>query len=111
MKGMKFRTIIEKDENGVPVRRFVPCDDQAPEPECFLYGNYMVAEEDQIQQAKEELLKGMFDVIKKVSEDDRFWIVKKLEDNKYTVAWKIEFTHMYFNEQANEENKEATSAE
>ena len=54
-----------------------------------------MVDEDQIQEAKDELLVRLFDTIKKVAKDDKFWIVKKNEDGKCTVAWKIEFPQMY----------------
>ena len=95
MKNIKYRVISEKDNNGNLVKRFVPYDEESPEQECFQYGDYVVVDEDQIQEAKEELLKGIFDTIKKVAKDDRFWIVKKLNDNKFTVGWKLDFPQMY----------------
>ena len=95
MENKKFRVITTKDTNGNYVKKFVPYDEEVPEPECFQYGDYVVVNEDQIQEAKEELLKQIFDVIKEVANDDRFWIVKKCEDNKCTVGWKIDLPQMY----------------
>jgi SepF-like predicted cell division protein (DUF552 family) len=95
MENEKFRLITVKDENGNPVRKFVHYDEEVPEPECFVYGDYVVVDEDQIQEAKEEHLKKIFNTIKEVAKDDRFWIVKKGKDNKFIVGWKLDFTQMY----------------
>lgn len=95
MESKKFRVITVKDENGKPVQKFVPYDQEAPEQECFEYGDYVVVDEEQIQEAKEVLLQDIFNTIKEVAKDDRFWIVKKREGNKCTVGWKIDFTQMY----------------
>ena len=95
MENKKFRVITVKDANGNPIIKFVPYDEEAPEQECFQCGDYVVVDEDQIQEAKEDLLKGIFDTIKEVAKDDRFWIVKKLNDNKFTVGWKLDFPQMY----------------
>ena len=95
MENKKFRVITTKDANGNPVRKFVSYDEEVPEPECFQYGDYKLVDEDKIQEAKEEHLKNIFDTIKEVAKDDRFWIVKKCGDNKCTVGWKIDFPQMY----------------
>ena len=68
---------------------------EAPEQESFTYGDFVVIDEHQIQEAKEVLLEDMFCAIKEIAKDDRFWIVKKRDDNKCTVAWKIDFPQMY----------------
>ena len=95
MENKKFRRSIAKDENGNPIQKFVPYDEKGSELECFVYGDYVVVDEDQIQGAKEEHLKSIFNTIKEVAKDDRFWIVKKRKDNKFIVGWKIDFTQMY----------------
>ena len=94
MEDKKFRVITDKDENGNPVRKLVPYD-EVPEPECHMYGNYVLVDEDHIQAAKDELLVSLFETIKEIAKNDKFWIVKQNEGNKYSVAWKIDFPQMY----------------
>lgn len=94
MENMKFRHVTEIVD-GNPVRKWVPAD-KVPEPECHLYGNYVTCDKDKIQEAKKELIETVFDVIREVAKDDRFWIVKDTaEEGKVTVAWKIDFPQMY----------------
>ena len=109
MENKKFRVITTKDENGNPVRKFVPYDEEAPEPECHQYGDYVKVKEDQIQEAKEALLVQLFDMLKEIAKDDKFWIVKRASDfdnsilgrpagfadDDVTVGYKIDLPQMY----------------
>lgn len=94
MENKMFRVITEKDVNGNPVRKFVPTE-EVPEPECYVYGDYISVYENQIPAAKNELLEMLFHTIKEIAQNDKFWIVKQKEDGKYTVGWKIDFPQMY----------------
>ena len=105
MENKKFRVITVKDENGNPVREFVPVE-EAPEPECFVYGGYLWCAADKIQETKEVLLEQMIGTIRELAEKDNFWIVKDskaftdgpvpvVPENDCTVAWKIDFPQMY----------------
>ena len=93
MENMKFGLVTEVVD-GKTVRKWVPAD-QAPEPECHVYGDYLKVEESKIAEAKEELLGLLFATIREIAKDDKFWIVKKTEDGQYTVGWKIDFPQMY----------------
>ena len=109
MENKKFNVVITKDENGNPVKKFVPCDQEAPKPECHQYGDYMKVKEDQIQEAKDKMLVQLFDMIKELAKDDKFWIVKRASDydgsplgrpagfadDDVTVGYKIDFPQMY----------------
>lgn len=94
MESKKFRVVTEIVD-GKPIRKFVPVD-EAPEPECHIYGSYVTCDKDQLQAAKDVQLESIFEVIREVAKDDRFWIVKDTaEEGKVTVAWKIDFPQMY----------------
>ena len=94
MENMKFRPVTEIVD-GKPVRKWVPVE-EAPEPECHLYCNYVICGKDEIQEAKDANLESIFNVIREVAKDDRFWIVNDAaEVGKVTVAWKIDFPQMY----------------
>lgn len=93
MENMKFGLVTEVLD-GKTVRKWVPAD-KVPEPECHLYGDYFTCGKDVIRETKKELIETVFDVIREVAEDDKFWIVKKTEDGQYTVGWKIDFPQMY----------------
>jgi hypothetical protein len=94
MENKKFNIIISKDENGNLIKKFAPFDENH-QVECFQYGDYVMVDEDQIQEAKEELLVGILNTIKEVAKNDRFWIVKPVDGGKCTVGWKIDFPQMY----------------
>ena len=108
MEDKKFRVITEKDENGNHVRKFVPVE-EAPEPECHQYGDYVKVKENQIQEAKDNLLEQLFDMLKELAKDDKFWIVKRASDfdnsilcrpagfadDDVTVGYKIDLPQMY----------------
>lgn len=91
--GAKFKVIFVEDENGKPVRKFVPENDERPGPEYANYGDYVITDAEHIQEAKEKLLEGMCEVLKKLSEKDEFWIVKAI-DGVLSVGWKINIPHM-----------------
>lgn len=94
MENKKFRVVTEIVD-GKPVRKFLPVE-EAKEPECHLYGGYVACGKDEIQAAKDAQLESIFEVIREVAKDDRFWIVKDTgEVGKVTVAWKIDFPQMY----------------
>ena len=94
MENRKFRVVTDI-EDGKPVRKFVPVE-EAKEPECHLYGGYVSCGKDEIQAAKDVQLESIFEVIRNVAKDDRFWIVKDTaEEGKVTVAWKVDFPQMY----------------
>lgn len=94
MENMKFGLVTEVVD-GKTVRKWVPAD-KVPEPECHLYGDYLTCGKDVIRETKKELIETVFDVIREVAEDDRFWIVKDAdEEGKVTVGWKIDFPQMY----------------
>lgn len=94
MEGKQFKVVFDHDENGKPVRRFVPADDPGKEPEYAVYGDYrLLKEHENIQNTKEELLQGLFDVIRELSGKDEFWIVNTVM-GQTAVGWKIHFPHM-----------------
>jgi len=108
MENKKFRAITEKGVNGNPIRKFVPIE-EAPEPECHQYGDYLKVKESQIQEAKDALLVQLFDMLKEIAKDDKFWIVKRASDfdnsilgrpagfadDDVTVGYKIDLPQMY----------------
>lgn len=95
MENAKFRVAMVKDENGNLVRKFVPCDDGQSEPAVYsVYGDYLKTDKDHIQEAKTALLENLFDVLRDLSEQDDFWIVKALDEDTITVGWKIHIPQM-----------------
>lgn len=108
MENKKFRVVTEIVD-GKSVRKFVPYDEEAPEPECHQYGGVMKVKEDQIQEAKEALLARLFDMLKEIAKDDKFWFVKRASDfdnsilgrpagfadDDVTVGYKIDLPQMY----------------
>ena len=94
MENKKFRVITGTDENGNPIRKFVPYDEGEHSPQFAVYGNYVVVDEAQIAAAKKELLQDLFYVIEELAKKDSFWIVKNHEENKCSVAWKIHIPQM-----------------
>lgn len=110
MESTKFIVLHGKDENGNPVRKFVPVE-LTEEPlltECHQYGDYRKVKEAEIPETKEVLLEQLFDTIREIAKDDKFWIVKRASDFKncalrpagfsdddVTVGYKIDFPQMY----------------
>lgn len=94
MEGKKFRVIMGVDENGKPARRFVPYEEGQAAPVYAVYGDYLKVDKEHIQQAKVTLLEDLFDTIRKISENEDFWIVKELDENTATVGWKIHIPQM-----------------
>ena len=94
MKGKKFSVVMDTDENGEPVRKFVPCDEGHTEPALAVYGDYLLTEKEDIQKAKDTLLESLFFVIRELSEQDEFWIVKETNSGQATVGWKIHIPQM-----------------
>ena len=94
MESSKFKVIFVADENGKPVRKFVPMDDERPGPEYANYGDYLITDAEHIQEAKEKLLEGMYEVLKKLSEKDEFWIVREGVGGSVAVTWMINIPHM-----------------
>ena len=107
MENMKFRPVTEIVD-GKPVRKWVPVD-EAPEPECHQYGGYLKVKEEQIPETKEVLLEQLFDMLREIAKDDKFWIVKRasdfdnsilgrpagFSDDDVTVGYKIDLPQMY----------------
>ena len=94
MEGKKFSVVMGADENGKPVRSFVPLDEFQPVPVYAVYGYYLLIEKEDIQKAKDELLQSLFNVIRELSEQDEFWIVKETNSVQVTVGWKIHIPQM-----------------
>ena len=108
MENKTFKVVTTVDKNGNPVRKFEPLD-KTSEPECHQYGNYVKVKEDQIQEAKDALLAQLFDMLKELAKDDKFWIVKRASDfdnsilgrpagfadDDVTVGYKIDLPQMY----------------
>lgn len=97
MENKKFRVVTNTDENGKPVRRFVPCDEGligVIEPVYHVYGDYLQIDKEHIQKAKDALVESLFNVIRNLAEDDGFWIVKTVDENTITVGWKIHIPQM-----------------
>ena len=90
----KIFRVVTYIEDGKQVRKFVPVE-ETKEPECHLYGDYMTCRKDNIQAAKDVQMERIFDVIRDVAKDDRFWIVKDSAGGNATVGWKIDFPQMY----------------
>lgn len=97
-----------KDENGKLVRKFVR-EGEEHNPEFLFkvsaeFGDYIWTDEDHIEEAKAALLENMFDVIRKLSKMDEFWVVKypdlvnavpqEAYDGNITVAWRAAFPQM-----------------
>jgi hypothetical protein len=105
MNEKKFNVVTTIDENGNPIRKFEPID----KPECHQYGDYLKVKESQIQEAKDTLLVQLFDMLKEIAKDDKFWIVKRASDfdgsmlgrpagfadDDVTVGYKIDLPQMY----------------
>lgn len=104
MENKKFNVVTTIDENGNPVRKFEPIDKH----ECHQYGGYLKVKEDQIQEAKDTLLVQLFDMLKEIAKDDKFWFVKRASDfdgsilrpagfadDDVTVGYKIDLPQMY----------------
>lgn len=81
------------------------------EIERGLYGEYILTDEEHIQDAKDILLEILIDTIRALAKEDDFWIIKTAEDHrnaplskilgvpkeaegKGTVAWKIQIPQM-----------------
>lgn len=47
-----------------------------------------------IQEAKDSLLKNMFDALTELSRKESFWIVREQDDNRVVVGWHIEIIPM-----------------
>ena len=94
MEGKKFNVVMDIDENGKPVRRFVPLDEFQPVPVYAVYGDYLLIEKEDIQKAKDTLLESLFNVIRELSEQDEFWIVKETNSGQATIGWKIHIPQM-----------------
>ena len=92
--GAKFKVIFVADENGKPVRKFVPENDERPGPEYANYGDYVITDAEHIQEAKEKLLDGMHEVLRNLSEKDEFWIVRAGVDGSVSVGWMVNIPHM-----------------
>ena len=104
MENKKFKVVATTDSNGNLVKQFVPIDS-----ECHQYGDYLRVKEDQVQDAKDQLLAQLFDLIKEIAKDDKFWIIKHASDfdnsllgrpdgfadDDVTVGYKIDFPQMY----------------
>lgn len=92
----KFNLRIETEESGKPVRKWTPAEDQGShEPvECCVYGDYVVADAEHIEEAKAVLLESMFHTIRTIAEKDNFWILRDQGDGKFAVGWKAEFPQM-----------------
>lgn len=91
----KFNLRIETDESGNPVRKWVPDDqDTQPPVACALYGDYVMTDAAHIEEAKADLLEGMFGKIRELAKKDNFWIVKNHGEGQFSVAWKAEFPQM-----------------
>ena len=102
MENKTLKVVTTIDENGNTVKKFEL-------PECHQYGDYVKVKESQIQEAKDELLLQLFDMLKELSKDDKFWIVKRASDfdnsilgrpagfadDDVTVGYKIDLPQMY----------------
>ncbi len=113
-----------KDESGKLVRKWVKEGEEGKDPDVLhqvssLFGDYIWTDEEHMEDAKEELLEGLFNAIRELAKNDKFWIVKREADwrndaqndpvreiqqlsveewipqaakeGKATVAWKIMF--------------------
>lgn len=60
----------------------------------WMYGAWQKVSEENIQEAKDELLEALVNNIRELAQDDKFWIVKPVGGGQDTVAWKIAFPHM-----------------
>ena len=94
MEGKKFNVVMDTDENGKPVRKFVPCDEGQTEPVYAVYWDYLLTEKEDIQKAKDTLLESLFNCIRELSEEDEFWIVKETNSSQATIGWKIHIPQM-----------------
>lgn len=94
MNGKKFRVIFESDENGKPVRRFVPYDECRTEPMYAVYGDYLKIKKERIHEAKKQLMENLFDALMALSQKDDFWIVNEVDADTITVGWKIHIPQM-----------------
>lgn len=94
MEGKKFRVVFDDDGSGKPVRRFVPYDECRRAPVYAVYGDYLKTDREHIQQAKAALLEKLVDVLRELSENDDFWIVKEWDADTITVGWKIHIPEM-----------------
>lgn len=100
MERHKFNVVMKEDENGKPVRKFVP--DDSPKEMPFpakvhpypVSGAFLTVEKEEVQEAKANLLKGLIRLVEMVAEDDDFWEVKELDENTVTIGWKVHFPTM-----------------
>ena len=110
-----------KNETGKMKMKFVPIEEAKQNPDYLLrvqaeIGDYSWTDEAHMEQTKEKLLEGMFDVIRSIAKHESFWIIKGLneykedaltippgfipgdgipqeaKDGKVSVAWKADFT-------------------
>ena len=100
MERHKFKVVMKEDENGKPVRKFVPDDSPQDLPfpaqvhEYPVYGAFLNADKKEVQEAKANLLKGLILLVETVAEDDDFWEVKELDENTVAIGWKVHFPTM-----------------
>lgn len=90
----KFFLRLEKDENGNYIRRWTPADNPSFRPAESVYGGYVETDKEHIQEAKDSLLKNMFDALTELSRKESFWIVREQDDNRVVVGWHIEIIPM-----------------
>lgn len=100
MERHKFKVVMKEDENGKPVRKFVP--DDSPQEIPFptqvhpypVSRAFLTVEKKEVQEAKANLLKGLIRLVEMVAENDDFWEVKELDENTVAIGWKVHFPTM-----------------
>ena len=90
----KFYLRHEIDENGNYIRRWIPADSPSFRPAESVYGGYVETDKEHIQEAKDSLLKNMFDMLTELSKKESFWFVREQDDNRVVVGWSIEIIPM-----------------
>ena len=80
---MAMRLGYVKDDNGKLVRKWFREGDDDSDflfPVVAEFGDYLWTDDDRMEEAKEHLLEHLFNAIRNLAKDDRFWLVKRLSD-------------------------------
>lgn len=129
---MAMRLGYVKDENGELIRKFIRDGEDDSEVLYRVvadFGDYLWTDEEHMEEAKEALLEHLFDAIRNLAKNDRFWLVKIRSDfekdeaesfglylvpqyakeGKFTLGWRFHLPQMedyYKRDEADEIQKQ-----